>query len=59
VAAFRDERAWVRVTTCDDDTTDVATLMERTGMALRLARGEMIRLRNGDLQPLGDADEGE
>jgi hypothetical protein len=52
-----DERAWVRVTTCDDDTTDASRLMDRADTALRLARGEMIRLQNGDLRPLGDADE--
>lgn len=52
-----DERAWVRVTTCDDDTTDAARLMDRASMALRLARGEYVRLTNGDLKELGDADE--
>jgi hypothetical protein len=45
------------VTTCDDDTTDLATLMDRAGMARRLARGEYVRLTNGDLKELGDADE--
>jgi hypothetical protein len=62
VAALRDdqegdERAWVRVTTWDDDTTDAGLLMERASMALRLARGEYIRLANGDFKELGDADE--
>jgi hypothetical protein len=45
------------VTTCDDDTTEASRLMDRADTALRLARGEMVRLVNGDLQPLGDADE--
>jgi hypothetical protein len=52
-----DERAWVRITAWENETTDAGLLMERASMALRLARGEMVRLLNGDLQPLGDADE--
>jgi hypothetical protein len=62
VAALRDDQAtdqptWLRVVTCADDTTDAGGLMDRAESALRLARGEYVRLANGDLTRLGDADE--